>query len=242
MLCIVWQRLNDSTVTYMRNASLEQYQELDVLIVPSPILSTEGNVFLDIDPVTGMFTGGQLRLCAVAEFATRWRPRCVAVVGGLHAQHGTRMTDTMEKFIKEKSDGVQVQKINSLPCTRHNVIALFNQLGRQLEGKRVAVLTNDYHLRRFLEFWCRVQLEYGFLVPEPLGVAAEWICPSAETDFTWAALDLRRKSEARGVADLRAGKYVDRCLDQLASFGAHLAKSPQSYLSPDEQRRMACAG
>jgi len=242
MLCNVWQRLINSIVICMRNASLEQYQELDMLIVPSPILSTEGSVFLDIDPVTGMFTGGHLRLCAVAEFATRWRPRCVAVVGGLHAQHGTRMTDTMEKFIKEKSAGVQVQKINSLPCTRHNVIALFNQLGRQLEGKRVAVLTNDYHLRRFLEFWCRVQLEYGFLVPEPLGVAAEWICPSAETDFTWAALDLRRKSEARGVADLRAGKYVDRCLDQLASFRAHLAKSPESYLSPDEQKRMACAG
>ena len=226
----------------MRNASLEQYQELDVLIVPSPILSPEGDAFPDIDPGTGMFTGGHLRLCAVAEFATRWRPRCVAVVGGLHAQHGPRMTDAMEKFIKDRSNGVQVQKINSLPCTRHNVIALFNQLGRQLEGKRVAVLTNDYHLRRFMEFWSRVQLEYGFRVVEPLGVAAEWICPSAETDFTWAALELRRKAEARGVADLRAGKYVDRCLDQLASFRDHLAKSPESYLSPAEQKRMVCAG
>ena len=226
----------------MRNASLEQYQELDVLIVPSPILSAEGDVFLDIDPVTGMFTGGHLRLSAVADFATRWRPRGIAVVGGLHTQHGTRMTDTMEKFIKERSSGAHVQKINSLPCTRHNVIALFNHLGRQLEGKRVAVLTNEYHLRRFLEFWSRLQNEYDFRVAEPLGIAAEWICPSVETDFTIAALELRRKAEARGVADLRAGKYVDRCLDQLASFRDHLAKSPESYLSPAEQKRMVCAG
>jgi hypothetical protein len=226
----------------MANASTEQYQELDVLIVPSSILNAEGNAFLDIDPHTGMFTGGLLRLCAAAEFAARWRPRCVAVVGGLHAQHGTRMTDAMEKFIKERSSGVQVQKINSLPCTRHNVVALFNQLGRQLEGKRVAVLTNDYHLRRLMEFWSRVQLEYGFRVVEPLGVAAEWICPSAETDFTWAALELRRKAEARGVADLRAGKYVDPCLSQLASFRDHLTKSPENYLSPAEQKRVVCGG
>jgi hypothetical protein len=226
----------------MANASREQYQELDVLIVPSPILNAEGDAFLDIDPATGMFTGGHLRLCAAAEFLTRWRPRSIAVVGGLHAQHGTRMTDTMEQFIKQRNRDAHVQKVNSLPCTRHNVIALFNQLGRQLEGKRVAVLTNEYHLRRFMEFWSRVQLEYGFRVVEPLGVAAEWICPSAETDFTWAALELRRNAEARGVADLRAGNYVDRCLDQLSSFRDHLAKSPESYLSPAEQKRMVCAG
>jgi hypothetical protein len=219
----------------MANASREQYQELDVLIVPSPILSAEGDAFLDIDPVTGMFTGGHVRLCAVAEFSTRWRPRCIAVVGGLHAQHGTRMTDTMEQFIKQRNSDAHVQKVNSLPCTRHNVIALFNQLGRQLEGKRVAVLTNDYHLRRFLEFWSQVQLEYDFRVAEPLGVAAEWIQPSAETDFTWAALDLRRKAEARGVADLRAGNYVDRCLGQLSSFKGEIAKNPEFYLSPKER-------
>ena len=219
----------------MRNASLEQYQELDVLIVPSPILNAEGDAFLDIDPATGMFTGGHLRLCAATEFATRWRPRSIAVVGGLHAQHGTRMTDAMEKFIKQRNSDAHLQKVNSLPCTRHNVIALFNQLGRQLEGKRLAVLTNEYHLRRFMEFWSRVQLEYGFRVPEPLGVAAEWICPSAETDFTWAALELRRKAEARGVTDLRAGKYVDRCLGELSNFRDHLAKSPENYLSPKER-------
>jgi len=144
------------------------------------------------------------------------------------------MTDTMEKFIKERSNGVQVQKINSLPCTRHNVIALFNQLGRQLEGKRVAVLTNEYHLRRFMEFWSRVQFEYGFRVAEPLGIAAEWICPSAETDFTWAALELRRKAEARGVAELRAGKYVDPCLSQLANFRHALDQHPDWYLAPNE--------
>ena len=52
----------------MANASREEYQELDVLIVPSPILNAEGDAFLDIDPDTGMFTGGHLRLCAAAEF------------------------------------------------------------------------------------------------------------------------------------------------------------------------------
>ena len=226
----------------MANASREEYQELDVLIVPSPILSAEGDAFLDIDPVTGMFTGGHLRLCAAAEFSTRWRPRSIAVVGGLHAEHGTRMTDTMEEFIKRRNSDARVQKVNSLPCTRHNVVALLNQLGRQLEGKRVAILTNEYHLRRFLEFWSRLQNEYEFRVPEPLGIAAEWIAPSVETDFTSAALERRRKSEGRGIADLRAGKYVDRCLAELSSFRDHIAKSPESYLSPHERKRMMFAG
>src|SRR5688572_29461761 len=119
----------------MRNASTEEYQSLDVLIVPSPKLSPEGEEFLEIDGGTGLYTGGHLRLSAAAEFATRWQPHCIAVVGGLDPQHGTRMTDKMEKFIKEKSGGAHVKKINSLPCTRHNVIALFNQMGRELAGK-----------------------------------------------------------------------------------------------------------
>ena len=94
------------------------------------------------------------------------------------------MTDTMEQFIKQRNRDAHVQKVNSLPCTRHNVIALFHQfLGRQLEGKRVAVLTNEYHLRRFMEFWSRVQLEYGFRVVEPLGVAAEWYLPIRRDGF-----------------------------------------------------------
>jgi len=219
----------------MANASREEYQDLDVLIVPSPILSAEGDAFLDIDPVTGMFTGGHVRLCAAAEFSTRWRPRSIVVVGGLHAQHGTRMTDTMEKFIKQRNSDAHLQKVNSLPCTRHNVVALFNHLGRQLEGKRVAVLTNEYHLRRFLEFWARLENEYDFRVAEPLGIAAEWIAPSVETDFTSAALERRRISEARGIADLRAGKYVDRCLGQLSSFEDEIAKRPELYLSPKER-------
>jgi hypothetical protein len=219
----------------MRNASTEEYHALDLLIVPSPKLSAEGEDFLEIDPATGLYTGGHLRMCAAAEFATRWQPHCIAVVGGLDPQHGTRMTDTMENFIKERSGGAHVQKINSLPCTRHNVIALFNQLGPRLASGRVAMLTNEYHLRRLLEFWTRVETEYEFRAAEPLAIAAEWIIQTADTDFTSAALERRRKAEDRGVMDFRAGKYVDRCLSQLDSFGDEFATHAEQYLSPKER-------
>jgi hypothetical protein len=213
----------------------EAFESLDVLIVPSPILSDDETDFPEIDPATGLYIGGRVRLEAAAEFSLRHQPRWILVVGGIHPQHSTRLTAAMRQFILKKNARANVRPVNSLPCTRHNVIALFNQLGRELEHKRLAVLTNEYHLPRFRAFWSQLRDEYKLAVIDPLPIAAETIWKSRGGETVNDALEARHETEERGLVDLRAGKYVDRCLGQLASFGAELVKHPGQYLSRQER-------
>jgi hypothetical protein len=212
----------------------EQYRELDLLIVPSPILNDAGTAFPEVDPTTGLYVGGHLRMSAAAEFSLQYRPAKVVVVGGLNPKHGPRMTQAMAEFLLEKNSGANVQRVNSLPCTRHNVVALFTKLREELSGKRIGVLSNSFHLPRFLAFWTNLRPTYGGNIPDPLTIAAESCLSRGPVDQS--AYEARIAAEQRGLADLRGGKYLDRCLAQLASFG-ELAGHPEFYLSPDEQRR-----
>jgi hypothetical protein len=212
----------------------EQYQALDMLIVPSPILDDTGTAFPDVDPTTGLYVGGHLRMSAAADFSLHCQPAKVVVVGGLNPKHACRMTQAMAQFILEKNSGANVQRINSLPCTRHNVIAILNQLRGELAGKRIGVLSNSYHLPRFLAFWTKLRPHDGN-IPDPLTIAAE-SCRLTRGPVDQAAYEARIAAEQRGLADLRLGKYLDRCLAQLATFD-ELAKHPEFYLSPDEQKQ-----
>ena len=212
----------------------EQYRALDLLIVPSPILNDAGTDFPEVDPATGLYVGGHLRMSATAEFSLHCQPAKVVVVGGLNPKHGCRMTQTMAQFILGKNSSANVQRVNSLPCTRHNVIAIFNQLREELSGKRIGVLSNSYHLPRFLAFWTNLRTTYGGNIPEPLAIAAESCLTHDPVDQS--AYEARIAAEQRGLADLRAGKYLDRCLAQLATFD-ELARHPEFYLSPDDQEQ-----
>lgn len=211
------------------------YGALDLLIVPSPLLDKERDAFLDVDPVSGLYVGGELRLSATVDFSRRFGPRKIVVVGGLDPERGSRITHAMRRFIIENDSTANVQRIDSLPCTRHNVIALFNRLGRQLEGKRVGLLTNEYHLPRFLAFWSSLRDEYQLNLSEPLAIAAESIVNSVDKESRGENVSARRKAEERGLADLRAGRYVDRCLSQLPRFGDQLTTRSEWYLSPRER-------
>lgn len=226
---------SDSILRQMADERSQEYQALDLLVVPSPILNEQGDTFLDVDPLTGLYAGGHLRLLAAVEFSRRYAPREIVVVGGLDPKHGSRMTQAMEQFITERNGSANVQRINSLPCTRHNLIALFNQLGERLERKRVGILTNDYHLPRFLAFWSQLRKDYEFRIADPLAIRAESICKPTEAEVDAKAVDARRELEERGLADLQAGKYVDRCLSQLAKFGHVLDLYPNWYLAPNER-------
>jgi hypothetical protein len=218
----------------MAEMARPEWDSLDLLIVPSPVLAEDGRSFPDVDPATGLYVGGCVRLEAALQFSLRYRPPVIVVVGGLHPRHGNRMTSAMRKFILERNNRVTVQQVDSLPCTRHNAIALFNQLGTQLESKRVAVLTNEFHLPRFLAFWSQLSGEYCLKIADPLAIAAERFVHS-DTQHQAAAIKARHAAEERGLADLRAGKYTDRCLAQLESF-AEVSRKPAMYLTLDEQR------
>jgi hypothetical protein len=213
----------------------EQYRALDLLIVPSPILNDAGTAFPEVDPTTGLYVGGHLRMSAAADFSLHCQPAKVVVVGGLNPKHGPQMTQAMARFILERNSGANVQRVNSLPCTRHNVIAIFNQLRGELAGKRIGVLSNSYHLPRFLAFWTSLRPSYRGNIPDPLVIAAE-SCRLTRGPVDQSAYEARIAAEQRGLADLRAGKYLDRCLAQLATF-EELAGHPEFYLSPDEQKQ-----
>jgi hypothetical protein len=218
----------------MLHESSDQYRALDLLIVPSPILNDGGTAFPEVDPTTGLYVGGHLRMSAAAEFSLHYQPAKLVVVGGLHPKHGPRMTQAMAQLLLEKNSDANVQRINSLPCTRHNVVAIFSQLRGELTGKRIGVLSNSYHLPRFLAFWTNLRSTYGGNFADPLAIAAESCLIRGRVDQS--AYEARIAAEQRGLADLRAGKYVDRCLAQLASF-RELARHPEFYLSPGEQKQ-----
>lgn len=210
------------------------WNSLDILIIPSPVLAEDGAIFPDIDPANGLYVGGRARLEAAVELSSRYAPGLIVVVGGIHPKHGARMTAAMRQFIVKRNRRANVLPVDSLPCTRHNVIALFNQLGQQLADKRLAVLTNEYHLPRFLAFWSKLRAEYRLRIDDPLPIAAEVICDPGDAQAHAAAIKARHAAEQRGLADLRAGKYADRCLRQLPSFQHELAQHAHLYLSPDE--------
>jgi hypothetical protein len=212
----------------------EACRSLSMLIVPCPGLPKSDNPlgFDDIDDSTGLYVGGQVRLAAAAEFSIRYKPRAIVVVGGMTAKERFRQTAAARQFILERNAHANVIAINSLPCTRHNVIAVFNQRGRELEGERTGVLTNAYHLPRFLAFWSNLQQSFGLNLAAPMAIPAGSI--SANPLMHSVPYEKRMDAEAAGMADLRAGKYVDRCLGKLELFREELIQHPDWYLAPGE--------
>jgi hypothetical protein len=217
----------------------EACRSISMLLVPCPGLpmSEKPLAFEDIENSTGLYVGGQVRLAAAAEFSIRFKPRAVVVVGGITAKERFRQTAAARQFILERNADANVIAINSLPCTRHNVIAIFNQLGSKLQGERTGVLTNSYHLPRFLAFWSDLQKSFGLNLGPPMAIPAGSI--SANPLMHGVPYQKRMDAEAAGLADLRAGKYVDRCLDRLDLFRDEVVQHPDWYLAPEE-RTDAC--
>jgi len=207
----------------------------DVLIVPSPAIQHDARIFPDVEPQSGLYVGGKVRLTATAEFSLRYKPRLIVLVGGMDRNDSFRMTGAMKDFVLERNPRTNVKTVNSLPCTRHNIVALFNQIGGELKNKKVAALSNEYHLPRFLAFWSQLDAVYGLKLGQPIPVAAEAIHDAGHRDSYGAAYGKRLRAEREGIAHLQAGEYFDKCLGRLADFVDEVNLHPDWYLTPEER-------
>jgi hypothetical protein len=213
----------------------ELFSALDVLIVPSPAVQHDARIFPDVEPQSGLYVGGKVRLTAATEFTIRYAPRLIVLVGGMDQHDRFRMTSAMKDFVLERNPRTNVKTVNSLPCTRHNIVALFNQIGGELKNKKVAALSNEYHLPRFLAFWSKLDGVYGLKLGQPIPVAAETIHDAGHRDSYAAAYGKRLRAEAEGIAHLRAGEYFDKCMDKLDNFADELRRHVDWYLTPQER-------
>ena len=218
-----------------RLSAEEVFSAVDVLIVPSPAIQHEALIFPDVEPHSGLYVGGKVRLTAAAEFSIRYAPRLIIVVGGMARDDRFRMVTAMKEFILERNPRANVKPVNSLPCTRHNIVALFNQLGAELQDKKIAVLSNEYHLPRLLAFWSDLNASYGLKVGQPVSVAAESISDAGHRDTYPVAYEKRVRAEGEGLAHLRAGEYFDKCFARLGDFADEITLHPDWYLTPDER-------
>ena len=218
-----------------RLSAEEVFSAVDVLIVPSPAIQHEALIFPDVEPDSGLYVGGKVRLTAAAEFSIRYAPRLIIVVGGMARDDRFRMVTAMKEFILERNPRANVKPVSSLPCTRHNIVALFNQLGAELQDRKIAVLSNEYHLPRLLAFWSDLNASYGLKVGQPVSVAAESISDARHRDTYPVAYEKRVRAEREGLVHLQAGEYFDKCFDRLGDFEEEITLHPDWYLTSRER-------
>jgi len=170
----------------------------------------------------GLYLGGQTRMEAAAEICKNNMDSKIIVVGGLkdnpESIDDSKKTKDMEEYLLENvGKQINIQRINSLPCTKHNFIAIFihwsaNQI--DLTEKKVAILTNYYHLPRTFKFLSNAIIDYGIKgSPIFIPIAAESIINKSEIYESKSTEFLKRlQGEVKGLSDLEKGEYKDPCL------------------------------
>lgn len=194
--------------------------EYDMVIVLCPAERNKlDRKFPEYDE-NGKYLGGQTRMDAVVGIYKRNPYSKFIVVGGLDKMtqrlEESLKTKDMKEYLEEKCDTVDVERINSLPCTKHNFIAIFIRWAEQninLENKRIGVLTNYFHLPRSLKFLSDALMEYKIGGnPIFIPIAAESIVCQPEIYIKRQEYFLTLKSEVGGMEDMENGIYKDGCL------------------------------
>lgn len=193
----------------------------------------------------GSYVGGQIRMQATLKACRIWPDAEFVMLGGMavskvHPSSLFKKAEVMARFVKQHCAWIRPIVVNSLPCTRHNMIALFNKFGNELiSGRRVAVLSNLYHRERIMRFWVKGREEFGYSqIADPDFISAEELVSSNGIMPKYAdALKKREESEKQGLLDIENGVYRDHCLEKLALISL-LLKSELEFgyaLTPDEQ-------
>src|SRR3989338_6575424 len=102
-----------------------------------------------------VYIGGEARMRAASASYIQNPDARFIMLGGVEIdQQGTLLEKTleMEKYLKILHPKIKISRINSLPCTRHNLIAFANAPQEDLKLETVALLSNDYHRQR-IEAW-----------------------------------------------------------------------------------------
>lgn len=170
----------------------------------------------------GKYLGGQVRMDAAVRVYEDNKNAEFVLVGGYNEDNGDEGSNYYQKSDKTSDmkdhmidKGVaedHLVVVNSLPCTRHNLIAIFNKYGENLKAQRIAILTNFYHIPRALRFWSKLRDEMPHLrnldVPRPI---------AAETmgDINKGLEYITRiEGELSGLIDIELDGYKDKCIKE----------------------------
>jgi len=170
----------------------------------------------------GKFLGGQTRLDSVVRLYERNKNSIFLLVGGYNPDEGfedfreSQKTIDMEVYLRNKCPSIKTEKANSLPCTKHNLVKVFNTYQENLKNGKVALLTNQYHLSRAKAFWVKLTKEEPEFkdIPVPKFIASENLIGQSQPVRNSIEYVLRIEEEINGVGDIVVGNYQDSCLNK----------------------------
>ena len=130
----------------------------------------------------------------------------------------------MTQFLGEKVPSTTLELVKSLPCTHHNLVAVFNSwkiAKKDFSDKTVGLVTNFYHLPRALKLAALLKRLEFKESPDLVPINAESIFEIPESNNTRQRLPeyLRRlESERQGIRELENDSYKDNCLNKKEKF------------------------
>jgi hypothetical protein len=194
------------------------YPRKIIILAAEPMLAD--GTFADFDK--GMFLGGQTRMDAAIHIA-KTAPETEFIIVGGYNRPGEGNTTTsnkvqsMAQFLRRHCDNPHLELVYSLPCTRHNFIALFHYwrtAGNQ--PAEAGILTASWHLVRAQIFAAEISQMFQqqqpisfvpLMAEEVLQLPATNIAGNHQGEYLarWAV-------EKRGLSQLRDDTYQDGCL------------------------------
>jgi hypothetical protein len=180
--------------------------------------------------LNGEYLGGQTRMDAAVIVAKQNPKTKIILVGGYNEDNydksdyykKSQKTENMKTFMHE--NGVEkyvhnnnkkeerIITVESLPCTRHNLIAVFNEYKEEFSKKdaRIGLLTNFYHLPRALNFWEKLtknEEDFKKIIKNPEPIIAESFIEEKERYLHHCEYIKSLESELNGLRLLQTYKY-----------------------------------
>jgi hypothetical protein len=193
-------------------------KNFDYIIVLGLSPKTPDGKFVDFQ--TGaqgkMYLGGTARMNAAVK-AYGENPQATFIfLAGLYIKENGEVLEKglqMEQFLKDRCPGVRVMQINSLPCTRHNLVALANSDDKEFIGKNVGLLSNAYHENR-IKAWQKSLEGEGVKLPEFTFLCTEDFGEPELAGQGDESFDNRIKAEKAGIEKIHSHQYNDHCLSE----------------------------
>ena len=215
----------------------------DFIIVLNADIFSNNDLMVFPNIKEGKYLGGQVRMEAAVKIFQENKKSVFILVGGYNEDDGnesyrkSKKTEDMGKFLTKKCSGIKLCQIPSLPCTKHNLVVILNTKKEELKTRKIALLTNKYHLPRARLFWDQLVSEEFYDVPRPEFLSAESYSDwegrfNFRNEYKERLLD-----EIKGLVDIKNNSYEDSCVSKkLPKFVRILNEKKNILLTLNEQK------